>query len=294
MNKSIGYYILKACALPMQLFPLEFHYLISDGLYFFMYYIVAYRRKVVANNLKHAFPEKEHAEIRRIEKKFYRGFADMFIETLYLSHVWTKRDKNRLELKNIELIYKHHRAGRNVIVVSGHFGNWEFMQLFQNKYPESTYFIYRNLHNKAFDELYRSLRARVAIPLEMRETYRKLLAQSKQQKPWIALFISDQRPPANDLKNWLTFMNRQVPIMTGTERIAQKTNAVIVYLEVCKISRGHHQARFEMLEDKPQNTSTMQISSAFFKRLEKSIIQNPHQYFWTHKRWKFKKEEHLS
>jgi KDO2-lipid IV(A) lauroyltransferase len=273
----------------MQVFPLEFHYLVSDLLFFLIYHAAGYRKTVVRKNLQNAFPEKELTEILAIEKKFYRGFADMFIETLYFTHTWKKRDKKRLILENIDLFYDNVSQGRNVIVVCGHFGNWEFMQLFQNKIEEKTFFVYKKLNNKAFDQFYRDLRARVAQALEMSETYRKLISETNKGRAWGALFISDQRPLPNDLKNWVTFLNQDTPVMTGTERIAKKTNAVIIYLEVKRIKRGYHKAYFEELLSEPRNTIPLEITTIFMKRLEKSINESPEQYLWTHKRWKFKK-----
>lgn len=275
--------------MPMQLFPLEFHFLFSNFLYWLIYSLVGYRKKVVRKNLNAAFPDKNEDEIIQIEKEFYRGFADMFIETLYFSNLWKEKDKSRLELVNVELFYEQVKNGRNVIVLTGHFGNWEYMQLFQNKIREKTFFVYKKLNNKTFDQFYRSLRERVAIPIEMRETYRRLMHENQFKNPWGALFISDQRPAASDLNNWVQFLNQDTPVMTGTERIAHKTNAVVLYLEVKRIKRGYHRASFEMLLVNPRETAPLEITTRFMQRLEKSIVEAPAQYLWSHNRWKFRK-----
>ena len=63
----------------ISMLPFRILYAISDVVYFVVYYLIGYRKKVVFNNLKLAFPEKSDKEIIEIRKKFYRHFADVFI-----------------------------------------------------------------------------------------------------------------------------------------------------------------------------------------------------------------------
>src|SRR5215217_4741021 len=63
------------------LLPLFFLYIIGDGVYLIVYYLIGYRKKVVMHNLSIAFPEKSEAEKIKIAKQFYRNFTDTFIET---------------------------------------------------------------------------------------------------------------------------------------------------------------------------------------------------------------------
>ncbi|MBO4371211.1 MAG: acetyltransferase, partial [Paludibacteraceae bacterium] len=71
-------------------------YAISDFLYLIMYYVVRYRRGVVAKNLRNSFPEKTDAELKVIEKKFYRHFADLFVEILKLMRITPQEYQRRV------------------------------------------------------------------------------------------------------------------------------------------------------------------------------------------------------
>jgi KDO2-lipid IV(A) lauroyltransferase len=291
MKKSVGYYILLGITWPMQLFPLEFHYLFSDFLYLIVYRVVGYRRSVVSKNLKNSFPEKNEAERKKIEKAFYHSFCDMFIETLYFTHLNVAKEEKRLQIEGLDEVEAHVAAGKNIVAVTGHFGNWEFLQLFIQKVSVRTYFVYKQLANKTFDQFYRELRSRAAVPLEMKQTFRQLIADKQKQKTFLVLMISDQRPLKNGIRHWIKFMNQDTPVMLGTEKIAHKTDAAVFYLEVKQIKRGYHKATFELLFESPSQTSEYEITDGFMKRLEKSISESPHQYLWTHKRWKYKKEK---
>ena len=57
-------------------------YKLSDFLYLILYHVVRYRRKVVFDNLRRAFPNISNKEIEHIAKKYYRHLSDMFLQTL--------------------------------------------------------------------------------------------------------------------------------------------------------------------------------------------------------------------
>ena len=76
------YYLFYAGWYLFSLLPFWLLYLISDGLYYLLYHVVRYRRRVVRKNLVNSFPEKSEAEIVRIEKEFYAFFCDCAVETI--------------------------------------------------------------------------------------------------------------------------------------------------------------------------------------------------------------------
>ena len=73
--------------------PFRMLYILSDGLFYPLYYIVRYRRKVVRKNLTESFPEKSLPEIKQIEKKFYHFFIDMTLESCKLASISPQKIK---------------------------------------------------------------------------------------------------------------------------------------------------------------------------------------------------------
>ncbi|HPR33807.1 MAG TPA: lysophospholipid acyltransferase family protein [Prolixibacteraceae bacterium] len=290
MKKNAGYTLIRLLTLPMQLFPLEFHYGASAFLFFLMYHVFRYRRVVVEKNLAASFPEKSGKERKRIGRDFYRSFAAMFIETLYFIHINVEKEAQRLNVQNAELIDCLLHEGKNVVLMGGHFGNWEFFQLFTRKLDANRFYVYKKIRNEAFDRLYRDLRARGATPLEMNETYRRLLSEYRRKQKFIAFFISDQRPIPEDLRHWIPFMKQDTPIMTGTEKIARKTDAAVVYTEIRRIKRGVCLLRFDLITENSTLLPPLEITRIFFQKLEESIRSAPEQYLWTHKRWKYQRK----
>ena len=76
--------------------PLRALYVLSDLIYPLIYYVVGYRKKVVRKNLTHAFPEKSLQEVIQIEKKFYRYFCDLMLETIWQMHASKAAIKKRI------------------------------------------------------------------------------------------------------------------------------------------------------------------------------------------------------
>ena len=75
-------------------------YIIAEGFYFLLAYVVRYRWSVVVQNLRNSFPEKPAAEIDRICKAFYRHFAQVMVETIKLAHMPDAELKRRVLFRN--------------------------------------------------------------------------------------------------------------------------------------------------------------------------------------------------
>ena len=94
---ALVFYIFYAVNWVITLLPLPVLYLFSDFLFLILYYFPSYRRKVVAANLRNAFPEKSDKELKHIERKFYRHLADLFIEILKLTHMSKKQSMEHMK-----------------------------------------------------------------------------------------------------------------------------------------------------------------------------------------------------
>ena len=66
----------------ISLLPFLILYLIADFLFVILYYVIGYRRKVVQENLRNAFPNKTEQESSHIEKEYYKYLADLIVETV--------------------------------------------------------------------------------------------------------------------------------------------------------------------------------------------------------------------
>jgi len=120
----------------------------------------------VRTNLNNAFPEKSDEEIKKIEKGFYKHFVDFIFESIKAISISDKQLTKRTSIKNPEMIEKLHEDGRSVIVVCGHFNNWEFYALSLPKMVNyDTYSVYQPLKNTFYDRILYKSRTRNGMNL---------------------------------------------------------------------------------------------------------------------------------
>src|SRR5688572_19657666 len=89
------YYLVYGSLYVFSLFPLRILYFFSDFAFFNLYYVFGYRKKVVMDNLRNAFPEKTEIERQNIAKKFYRNLTDTFLESIKLISI-SKSDIHKI------------------------------------------------------------------------------------------------------------------------------------------------------------------------------------------------------
>lgn len=266
-------------------------YAFSGFLFRCLYYFIPYRKKVTLRNISRSFPEKNDAEVRILFRKFYRFFCDVFVESLTSLHWPEKKLVERYSVKNNELIESHRTAGRNVMLVFGHYANWEWFATYIREYsPFKVLIVYKPLHNKYFDRWIQRVRmSRNSVYIPSEHAFRAILEYERQKIPYLSLMLSDQRPLRDNIQHWITFMNQDTPVFLGPEKIARKTGQVVVFMNTRRLRRGHYQIEFEEITRDPKSEPPFAITDAYFAHLEKLIREEPELYLWSHKRWKFER-----
>ena len=289
--KKAPYYLLKANTWIIQLFPLRVHYMVSDFLFILAYYIIRYRRSVVAKNLANSFPDKTQNERTIIAKNFYRHFCDSFVETLYFDRISAAEGKNCVKFTNPELLNSYLDEGRQVITFFGHYNNWEWFCNLPLYVNQRCYAVYKKLRNKTFERFYFNLRNRFgAVPLERASTFRQLVGDHQKGIPSFSAFLFDQTPRPSELHHWLTFMNQDTPVILGAEKIAQKLDTVVLFLFSRKKKRGFYEAEFQLVTDHGGSCQKFEITNKCTQLLERQITEHPEFWLWSHKRWKHSRE----
>ena len=292
--KAILFYVASFFLHLLSRLPLSALYVLSDGVYFLVYHVIGYRRKLVRKQMLHAFPDKTEAERKTIEKEFYQSFCDIFIETIKLLNISDEEMSKRMVFKNVELVNEIVADGQNVFMMLGHYCNWEWVSSFAPLVDSKAYVaqIYHPLHNPHWDQFFLKLRSRFgAHNVPMKRTLREIITQKRAGRPIVIGFIADQAPKNNDLDCWTNFLNQDTPIITGAERIARQTNAAMLYLDLKRVKRGYYEGEIKLMTRTPEQYENLQLSKDYANCMEKSIVANPAAWLWTHNRWKRKKPQ---
>ena len=274
----------------VSLLPFPILYLLSDGVYLLLYYVAGYRKKVVVQNLRNAFPDKTEADIKKISKEFYRYFCDLFLETFKTLTISKRAMVKHCSFHpdTVALFTKLAAENKSAILVMGHKGNWEWAgNTFSILCPQQLYVIYHPLANKHFNGLVYNMRTRFGTKLiAMQDTFRDMVTHRNEVNA--TAFIADQTPQPQNA-HWMTFLHQDTPVFKGTEKIAQKMNNPVVYVTVQRIKRGYYTVLAEMLVEKPAGTADGTITELHTRKLEKDIMDQPATWLWSHRRWKHKR-----
>ncbi|MDE5940916.1 MAG: lysophospholipid acyltransferase family protein [Muribaculaceae bacterium] len=275
--------------------PLRALYILSDIAFVIICYIARYRRKVVTGNLSGSFPELSKREIRRITRRFYRNFTDNFVETIKLLHISDSEIRRRITFEGTDITDSYLAQGRPVVAYFSHCGNWEWapsLTLWSTlRTDPNVKFcqIYRPLRNKWTDNLMLLIRSRFgSVSLPKRTAFLDLLRFRKQGVATMTGFMSDQKPSHGDTIHVVRFLNRPTAIITGTETVARRLDAAVVYWDMRKIRRGHYCIRTVLITDTPTQLPEFAITDRYATLLQQTIKADPSIWLWTHKRWKHK------
>ena len=285
---TLAYYLALPFLYGISLLPFPLLYLLSDGVFLLLFHVIGYRRDVVRTNLRNSFPEKSAAELDRIERDFYRWFCDLTLETLKTLTISPKAVLRHVHVEGEQVLRKYHEQGRSIVLVMGHWGNWELAGArFSQLGLHHLNVIYHPLHSRKFNALIIHMRTRLGNGLyPMAETMKCMLRD--REKLTCTAFIADQTPPP-ERAYWTTFLHQDTPVFWGTEKIAAKLGYPIVYVGIDRPRRGHYLMRFEELVPNPADLPDGAISEAHTRRLEQDIRRRPEIWLWTHRRWKHRR-----
>ena len=270
----------------ISILPYRLFYRFSDGVYFVVYRIVGYRKKVVRDNLELVFPEKSAQELKTIEIAFYKHFCDMFLEMVKTMSLSKDEVKRRYAVLNIELLQQIEKD-KSILIVCSHYANWEWNVSINNYVRSKGYAVYQKIANKYFDAWVKRVRARWNTTLiTQQETARTVVSNLKNDVTGIFGMVSDQSPQPHRAQYWTEFMGIKVPVINGAEVMARKMDLAVVFLKVSKVKRGYYQAEFIPITVAGSGTEPNEITDRFLRLAEQQIYERPEYYLWTHKRWK--------
>jgi KDO2-lipid IV(A) lauroyltransferase len=286
---TLGYFVALPFIYGISLLPFPLLYLLSDGIYVLIYKVLGYRKEVVMNNLRNSFPEKDEAELKAIASKFYQWFCDLTLETLKTLTISPEEVRKRVEFKGKDILQQYAREKRSVILVLGHYGNWELAgaRYSQERDIPQLHVIYHPLANARFDRLMHHMRTRHGTKLyTMRETSKAMIRD--RDLLTATAFIADQTP-SPERAYWMTFLNQDTPVFQGTEGLARKLDKPVVYISITRPERGYYCMSMETLVADPTRTRDGEITELHTRRLERDIRKYPELWLWTHRRWKHKR-----
>ena len=268
--------------------PLSVLYGITRFITFFVYHIFGYRKEVVFMNLRNSYPAKAESEIKQIADDFYQHFSELAAEGIKGFTISEKELMARYHFTNPELVEEMYAAGKSVILVSGHYNNWEFLvQSLDLQFSHQGVGVGKPISSQGFGKIMDQARMRFGNLIwdhtNVRDNFESFI---KTKKLFACMLLSDQSPSNHTKAFWMRFLNQDTPMLYGPEYFAKKYDVPVFFYAVNKVKRGYYELTLTLVTDQPKDEPYGDIIYKTNKLLEESMT-NPAEWLWTHKKWKY-------
>ena len=256
---------------------------------FVMRRVVRYRYGVIMRQLRNSFPDKSEDEIADICYRYYNHLAEMIVETLSLAGM---NDRRRTKSTEFNLSEDFHSVieGKNVIVLTSHYGFWEIaLNLYLCTPNHHLVVAYRPLSNPIMDKLYKRLRNNREVDVVASKNFMRHYIANRNGvngKNIIVGLISDQNCPVTKGCCWHRFLNHDSLFFDGGEQLAMKFKLPVFYLELERIGAGRYRHNYTQIFDGVEEVAPHEITERYVRCLERTIEAKPEYWMWSHKRWK--------
>jgi KDO2-lipid IV(A) lauroyltransferase len=272
--------------LPLSYLPLSILYVISNLLFLLFCTILPYRKKVIDNNLALAFPNKSSKEKIQIRKDFYRYFSDLLVESIKNLSISKKQLLGRMQLENPEILHQLQMLDKPVLLVAGHYNNWEWLITAQAlRFNKPNFGIGMPLSHPFWNWKLTARRERFGLKVVHAQNY----PTAFDARNPVVLVLADQAPNSANQCLWLPFLGRDTAVIFGPEYMANQFNCAVAYVNISNSKRGFYNIQLEVLANDSKTLSYQEITKLHAQKLEQQILDNPARWLWSHKRWKHQK-----
>ncbi len=255
-------------------------------LWFVVYYLDFFRKPIVFKNLDIAFPEKSKKEKIKIAKNTYKNFLGFFEDIIEFKKNPSKYEE--IEIIGEEYILDALKSNKPIILVTGHFGNWEITPKFiVRKYKKPMAVIMREIENPKINKFFKKIRSNEDIKLINKKSSAKEIMKSLIKEKRILGVLIDQ-----------STKNKEAPIVNffkpihfnpAVSRLAKATKAIVI-TGFCYKENGKY--KIEIKKPKIFEGNIQEFTQWQATEIENMIKRYPDEYYWFHNRWKDKKELH--
>lgn len=266
--------------------PLPILYGFASILYLISYRLLGYRKKVVRENLAHAFPALTHDQRLAIEKQFYRNLSRWVVEIIKTPGMSRDELLQRCIIKDNEAYRQLKDHPHSALIVTAHFGNWEWAgQTMGLHLEQPVAVVFKPLKSPIVNQSMETIRSRFGNEIaSMNQVMKKVY--SGVNRNLVSCFLADQSPKTSDAGLWPEFLNRVAPFFTGPEKIARKLNLPVYFGKIRPLAKGYYEIELYLLTQNPSASQPNEITQAYVNHLEETINEQPANWLWSHRRWK--------
>lgn len=283
------YLVVRILIAVVQAMPLATGQAMARGLAWLLGDVLGIRRKVVEENLRHAFPECSETQRRQMARGMWEHLFLLVLEVAHTPHkIHETNWRQFVRLNNVKDLVRALLSDRPTVIVTAHYGNFEVGGYMLGILGFPTFTVARNLDNPYLDRFvnrFRGATGQYIIPKNGGyDQILHVLASGGAMS-----FLADQY--AGPKGCWVNFFGRPASAHKAIALLSMENDAPVA---VCCARRLGQPLQFEMevtaMAD-PRNAgdgtgSIRELTQWYTSQMESMIRQSPGQYWWVHRRWK--------
>ena len=258
-----------------------------------LYHFFPWRRRVVLDNLRRVFGNVlSQPEIRRLAQAYYAHLVLSLVEFLTRHLGSAEKRKKRVKVENIESPIRAHSQGKGILLLTGHFGNWEVATVEgigqYPKYRDLLHFVRRPLKPRWLNDFVTQRFHRSGFgTLNKRDSLDSILGLLSEGA--IIVYVFDQHAGPRD-GIAVEFLGHPASTFKSVAILALNTGAPVIPASCWREPDGTHVLRFEdplpLIECEDTTEAIRLNTRSYNATLERMVLRHPEQWIWMHRRWK--------
>ncbi len=258
-----------------------------------LYYLIPFRRGIVLANLRRVFGQTlTEAEIKLLAQSYSAHFLRFFVEWARSPFLSKARKQAMVRVENVESPIRAHQAGKGILLLTAHFGNWEVATVSGiGQFPQFKgllHFVRRPLKPKwVNDFLTRRFRQAGFGTVSHSGSLDQILNLLEAGN--LVVFVFDQHAAGRD-GVVVDFCGHPAATFKSLAILALNTGAPVIPTSTWREPDGSHVLRFEdhlpLREHESVSEAIRLNTRAYNEAIEKMLMRHPEQWIWMHRRWK--------
>lgn len=274
----------------LHLIPLGVRRVVVTGFSRLGYYFSLKHRVITLHNLSRSFPEKPFKELVQIAKASYACFALLFAEFPEIFYINAKNLNQWVSVSGLDHYEKALKRGKGVLLITGHFGNWEFGNAALAILSHPPVFMARRLDSRFLEEA--SIRARALLGVETINKEGAMMPVLRLLRKGEAVkLLMDQNVDVPE-GVFVNFFGRPACTTYGVALMALHTDAAVLPVFTTRMPDGRYLteigAEIETVNTGRRDADVFANTQNYMKAMEHHIRKYPQQWLWLHQRWKTK------
>jgi KDO2-lipid IV(A) lauroyltransferase len=257
----------------------------------FVFHVLPVRRRIVFENLAHAFPERTDAERRRIARGVYRQLGRTLIETLIIGRLTPAQIESLITFEGLEQIDRARDRGAGVIACLAHMGNWELLG-FGGKQRGYSFVAITKVLSGELNRRIQATRRKAFDELPPKGSFERGLEVLRSNRI-LGLIVDQHRGGEKSVV--VSFFGRAAGTSPAPALFAIRSGAPVFMVWVSLGPDDRYVVRIEgpvPVPDAPTPAERLQRHTQLVTSLlEQQIRAHPEEWFWVHRRWKINSEE---